>query len=118
VYGRLQQQQTREVFHKRPSMIFRSPETIEQTLKRRLFNQPTMQAVAEQDLVGKSVNQASRKLQELGFDGNLHSYGWHEPHECKRVTNVFVGISLFVEKEMVKSVIVKLFGQCQGKNWC
>jgi hypothetical protein len=101
-------QQVREELKKNTSMMFRSPSTIEQALKRRLFDQHTIKEVADHDLVGKSFAQARQQLLGLGFQGSRYGYGWNEPHECKRLYTAFVGIALSVVNDTVKSVIVNV----------
>jgi hypothetical protein len=108
LWSRLLTEQAWEERQKNTSMMFRSPGTIEQALKRRIFDQYTIKEVAERELVGKSLEQARQQLLSLGFQGKSYGYGWHEPHECRRVYTAFVGITLSVLNDTVKSVIVKV----------
>ena len=87
------------------------PKTLGEALETRVFNIEILQELAQTDLVGKEVDEASRTLRAYGFRsydatrGNITKYSWREIPEL--YGSVWVGIDLTIEAGIVRTVTVE-----------
>jgi hypothetical protein len=89
------------------SMMFHSPETIDQALKRGLFKRDVIDEVARRDLLGKSVAEADQFLKNLGFRRNNKDpsvYHWNGSAGCFSMGGVTVNMGLTIANGVVAGV--------------
>jgi hypothetical protein len=90
------------------SMMFRSPETIDQARKRKLFKKPIIDEVARRELLGKSIAEADQILKNLGFRRNVIKeqtpYHWEGSAGCYTLMFVRLKMTLTIADGMVAGV--------------
>jgi hypothetical protein len=88
-----------------------NPKRTHLSCEARVFNIEILQELAQTDLVGKEVDEASRTLRAYGFRsydetrGNITKYSWREIPEL--YGSVWVGIDLTIEAGIVRTVTVE-----------
>jgi hypothetical protein len=94
------------------SMMYLSPDTVQQVIERKLFKTGVVQDVAERQFLGKSAEEADKILRNSGFRssfaGDERSYHWDEPPRCFVMVLATIEIDLQVKNRVVTEVDAKV----------